>query len=194
MDGAGAPRGRSARQVADLRDSRIELAKRAGQRRGWTAEVFELYGKPAKKRYKTFVTTWRPAGGTIRVVLVDEADGWVAFFCTDTNATVAEILMTVADRFSLEITIRDCKEVVGAGQQQVRFVRANIGAFHICPWTFRVTEAWEWGRAEGELGNSQESPWDDSSRHPNNHVWAVLGLVTMTDCPHRWLSSPRSRR
>ena len=45
-------------------ENRIELAKRAGQRRGWTTEVFELYGKPAKKRYKTFVATWRPAGGT----------------------------------------------------------------------------------------------------------------------------------
>jgi hypothetical protein len=30
--------------------------------------VFDLYGKPARKRYKTFVATWRPAGGAIRVV------------------------------------------------------------------------------------------------------------------------------
>jgi hypothetical protein len=29
--------------------NRIELAKRAGQRRGWTTGVFELYGKRAKK-------------------------------------------------------------------------------------------------------------------------------------------------
>jgi hypothetical protein len=55
----------------------------------------------------------------------------------------------VADRFSLEITFRDCKEIVGAGQQQVRFVWANIGAFHICLWTFTMAEAW--GRAEGDL-------------------------------------------
>jgi hypothetical protein len=101
--------------------------------------------KGAKTRYKTFEATWRPAGGTIRVVLVDEPNGWVAFFCTDVNATVAEILATVADRFSLEITFRDCKDIVGAGQQQVRFVWANIGAFHICLWTFTMTEAWAWG-------------------------------------------------
>ena len=103
------------------------------------------------KRYKTFLATWRPAGGVIRVVLVDEPTGWVAFFCTDPAASVADILATVADRFSLEITFRDCKEVVGAGQQQVRFVWANIGAFHICLWTFTMTEAWAWGRAEEEL-------------------------------------------
>jgi hypothetical protein len=54
--------------------------------------------------------------GVIRVVLVDEPTGWRAYFCTDPAATVADILTTVADRFSLEITFRDCKEVVGAGQ------------------------------------------------------------------------------
>ena len=87
----------------------------------------------------------------IRVVLVDEPSGWVAFFCTDIKASVAEILATVADRFALETTFRDCKEIVGAGQQQVRFVWANVGAFHICLWTFTMTEAWAWSRSEDEL-------------------------------------------
>ena len=82
---------------------RIVLAKRAGQKRGWTTGTFELYGKAVEKRYKTFEATWRPAGGVIRVVLVDEPKGWVAFFCTEPSATVADILGLVADRFSLEI-------------------------------------------------------------------------------------------
>ena len=50
---------------------RISLAKRAGQRCGWTAEAFTLYGERVTKRYKTFLATWRPAGGVIRVVLMD---------------------------------------------------------------------------------------------------------------------------
>src|SRR5829696_4464796 len=91
-------------------DRRIELAKRAGQRRGWTSTVFALYGRPTPKRYKTFVATWRPAGGAIRVVLVDEPTGWVAFFCTDPAATVADILTAAANRFALETAFRDCKE------------------------------------------------------------------------------------
>jgi DDE superfamily endonuclease len=147
---------------------RIALIERAVQRRGWTTGVFDLYGKPAKKRYKTFVATWKPAGGAIRVVLVDEPGGWVAFFCTDVSASVAEILATVADRFALETTFRDCKEVIGAGQQQVRFVWANIGAFHICLWTFTMTEAWAWGRLEVELVDRSESPWDDPNRRPSH--------------------------
>jgi hypothetical protein len=56
-------------------EHRIALAKRAGQTRGWTTGTFELYGKAVQKRYKTFVATWRPAGGAIRVVLVDEPTG-----------------------------------------------------------------------------------------------------------------------
>ena len=121
-----------------------------------------------KKRYKTFVATWRPVGGLIRVVLVDEPDGWVAFFCTDVEASVEEILATVADRFSLETTFRDCKEIVGAGQQQVRFVWANIGAFHICLWTFTMTEAWAWTREKDELVDRSASPWDDPDRRPSH--------------------------
>ncbi|MEJ7640040.1 MAG: transposase [Singulisphaera sp.] len=108
-------------------EEKIDLAKRGGQRRGWSSETLTLYGVATAKRYKTFLATWRPAGGPIRVVLVDEESGWRAYFCTDLSASVADILRTVAGRFSLEITFRDLKEIVGAGQQQVRFVWANTG-------------------------------------------------------------------
>ena len=147
---------------------RIDLAKRAGQRRGWTTGTFDLYGKSTIKRYKPFPATWGPVGGVIRVVLVDEPTGWIAYFCTDVSASVADILTTVADRFSLEITFRDCKEIVGAGQQQVRFVWANIGAFPICVWTFTMTEAWAWSRTDQELVDRSTSPWDTPSRRPRH--------------------------
>jgi hypothetical protein len=86
-------------------EHRIDLARRGGQRRGWSSGVFDLYGKPTVKRSRTFLATWRPAGGVIRVVLVvlvDESAGWRAFFCTDPSASVADILSAIADRFSLE--------------------------------------------------------------------------------------------
>jgi hypothetical protein len=125
-------------------EDKIDLAKRAGQRRGWSSETLTLYGVATVKRYKTFLATWRPAGGPIRVVLVDEESGWRAYFCTDLSASVADILGAVADRFSLEISFRECKQVVGAGQQQVRFLWASVGAFHVCLWAFTMTEAWAW--------------------------------------------------
>lgn len=148
---------------------RIVLAKRAGQRRGWASGTFELYGNPTPKKYKTFLATWRPAGGVIRVVLVDEPKGWVAFFCTDPDATVDAILGLVADRFSLETAFRDIKEVVGAGQQQVRFVWASVGSFHLCLWAFTMTETWAWNRSGDALvAHRSASPWDDKPRRPSH--------------------------
>ena len=147
---------------------RLNLAKRAGQRRGWQRGVFDLYGQPTAKVYKTFPATWRPAGGLIRVVLVKETRGWIAFFCTNPDASVADVLEAVADRFSLETAFRDVKEVVGAGQQQVRFIGANIGAFHLCLWTYTMTEAWAWSRPDHELAERSASPWDDANRRPSH--------------------------
>jgi hypothetical protein len=150
-------------------ETRISLAKRGGQTRGWATGTFALYGKATAKRYKSFVATWRPAGGAIRVVLVDEPNGRVAFFCTDPAAAVVDILESVAARFSLEVTFRDLKTVVGAGQQQVRRVRASVGAFHVCLWTFTMTEAWAWGRDNDRLvGHRSASPWDDGARRPSH--------------------------
>jgi hypothetical protein len=146
----------------------IDLAKRGGRRRGWSTGTFDLYGEGVVKQYKTFLATRRPAGGVIRVVLVDEPTGWRAYFCTDASATVGDILTAVADRFSLEIAVRECKQVVGAGQQQVRFIWAKVGAFHVRLRTFTMTEAWAWDRKEEELVDRSASPWDVASRRPSH--------------------------
>jgi hypothetical protein len=149
-------------------ERRIDLAKRAGQRRGWLTGTFDLYGRRVAKRYKSFVATWRPAGGAIRVVLVDEPTGWAAFFSTDPTATAADILTTVAGRFSLEQAFKDVKAVGGAGEQQVRKVTTNVGAFHICLWTYTLTEAWAWGRSAERVADRSASPWDDPGRRPSH--------------------------
>jgi hypothetical protein len=147
---------------------RLDLAKRAGQRRGWRTEELVLYGAAAVKRTKTFLATWPPAGGVLRVVLVDEPGGWRAYFCTDVAATVADILGAVADRFSLELAFRDLKEVWGVGQQQVRNVWASVGAYHLGLWLYTLVELWAWGRSEGQLVDRSASPWDAEYRRPSH--------------------------
>jgi hypothetical protein len=147
---------------------RLDLAKRAGQRRGWQTGTFDLYGKETRKSCKTFLATWRPAGGIIRVVLVQERRGWVAFFATDPAAGVADILVAVAQRFGLETAFRDCKQEVGAGEQQVRKLAASVGCFHICLWAYTLAEAWAWGKAADGLVDRADCPWDQSSRRPSH--------------------------
>jgi hypothetical protein len=52
--------------------NRISLAKRAGQKRGWQTATCSLYNETATKTYKTFLATYLPVGGVIRVVLIKE--------------------------------------------------------------------------------------------------------------------------
>lgn len=146
----------------------IDLAKRAGHRQGWQNQTFTLYGKEQRKQYKTFLATYPPADGLIRVVLVKEKKGWVAFFCTDAAASVAQILEAVADRAALEQVFHDIKEVHGAGQQQVRNYWANVAAFNMNLWLHTLIELWAWDRPHEELANRQASPWDDATRRPSH--------------------------
>lgn len=80
------------------------------------------------KTIKTFLATWKPAGGVICVVLVKEEDGWRAYRCTDPDASVRDILEAAAARTTLEPPFKEVKEVAGAGQQQLRSWRPNEGA------------------------------------------------------------------
>jgi hypothetical protein len=147
---------------------RLSLAKRAGQRRGWRSDEFELYGRHERRRYKTFLATWRPAGGVIRVVLTEQGKGWAAFFCTDPQASVADVLTAVADRASIEQAFHDLKEVWGAGQQQLRNLWANIGAFHLNLWLHTLVEVWAWDRPPARLIDRAGSPWDNADRRPSH--------------------------
>jgi DDE superfamily endonuclease len=148
---------------------RLSLAKRAGHRQGWQTTRVYLYGKWMTKTYKTFRATYRPARGTIRIVLVREDDGsWVAFGCTDSEATVAAILEAVADRSAIEQDFKDVKEVEGAGQQQVRNLWANIGAWNICLWAYTLVEWWAWGQPKKALCDRSASPWDTPARRPSH--------------------------
>jgi hypothetical protein len=148
---------------------RISLAKRAGQKRGWQAVECVQYGEKVSKTVKTFLATWRPAGGLIRVVLVKEEDGeWLPFFSTDARASAAEILEAVADRNALEQTNKDVKEVWGAGQQQVRNVHSSEGCFNLCLWMYSLVEAWAWDKPQEELVDRSGSPWDSEPRRPSH--------------------------
>jgi hypothetical protein len=147
----------------------ISLAKRAGQRRGWLVRTFVLYGVPVTKRYKTFLATYRPAGGLIRVVLVTENDGsWRAYFCTHADASVVEILEAVADRSALEQVFHDVKEVHGVGQAQTRNYWSNVAVYHVKLWWHTLIELWAWHRSATELVDRKRSPWDDAERRPSH--------------------------
>lgn len=147
---------------------RISLAKRAAARRGWKTVKCIQYGKPVVKKYKSFLATYRPAYGTIRVVIVQEATGPQFFFCTDPEANVVEILETFADRAAIEQDFHDLKVIWGIGKQQLRYLWANIGAYHLNLWMHSLVELWAWTKRKSELCNRRDSPWDDPGRRPSH--------------------------
>lgn len=147
---------------------RIALAKRAGQQRGWRTMTCTLYSQEVTKTYKTFLATYRPAGGVIRVVLVKEEHGWAAFFGTDPTATPKEILEAFADRATIEQNFHDQKEVWGTGQQQVRNIWTNVGVFHLNLWMHTFVELWAWHLPHEQLCDRSDSPWDDPDRRPSH--------------------------
>ena len=162
----GQPRGRG--RPRKYGKNRLSLAKRAGHRQGWQTTECTLYNKPVVKTYKTFLATYGPVGGVIRVVLVKEDHGWFAFFCTDPNATVAEVLEAFADRATIEQDFHDVKEVWGSGQQQVRNIWTNVAVYHLNLWMHTLTELWAWQRSHGQLCDRSDSPWEDPKRRPSH--------------------------
>lgn len=148
--------------------NRIVLAERAADPEGWQTVECEQYGEKVTKTIKTFLATWRPAGGVIRVVIVKEDDDWLPLFCTKAEAMAVEILEAVADRNALEQTNKDVKEVWGAGEQQVRNVDSNIGCYNLNLWMYSLVEAWAWHKEEEELVDRSDSPWDYEPRRPSH--------------------------
>jgi len=148
--------------------NRLCLAKRAGQSRGWQTIQCTLYNETVTKTYKTFLATYGPVGGVIRVVLVEEEHGWFALFCTDPDARVVEILEAFAGRATIEQDFHDVKEVWGSGQQQVRNIWTNVAVYHLNLWMHTLVELWAWNQNHKQLCDRSDSPWDNADRRPSH--------------------------
>lgn len=148
--------------------NKISLTKRAAHCSGWQTAQCTIYGKTTTKLYKTFLATYGPVGGVIRVVIVEEDRDWYPFFSTDPNATAVEIIEAYGDRATIEQDFRDVKEVWGAGQQQVRNIWCNMAVYHLNLWSHTLVELWCWNRSHDELCDRRLSPWDDAERRPSH--------------------------
>lgn len=166
---ARAPAGQRGRgQPRKYGKHKLSLTRRAGQGRGWKRVRVTLYGRGELKRIKTFLATWKPVGGAMRVVLVREEEGWRAFFCTDVNASAEMILEAVGQRNAIAQTFHDLKEVQGTGQQQLRNYHANLAAWNLHLWLFTLVEVWAWDRPAETLCDRSAAPWDDAHRRPSH--------------------------
>jgi hypothetical protein len=148
---------------------RIKLANSVKNSAGWFKINAVLYGKQEFKEVKLFKALYKPAGCLVQVLVVRESkDCLRAFMCTDLMASAVEILETVADRYAIEQNFSDLKEIEGAGQQQVRTLGSNLGAFHLNLWLHSLVELWSWDKSAKVLCDRSDSPWDDVDRRPSH--------------------------
>jgi hypothetical protein len=147
---------------------RIHLKRRAAHPLGWEQVECLVYGQLITKTIKTFLATYRPAEGVIRVVIVKEDNRCESFFCTDPVATPREIIEAFGDRAAIEQDFHDVKEVWGAGQQQVRNIWTNVAAFNLNLWVPTLVECWAWHKSADEIRDRRNSPWDDPHRRPSH--------------------------
>lgn len=148
---------------------RIKLTNIINSSDGWFKVRAFLYGKEEIKEVKVFKALYKPAGCMVVVLVVRESkDCFRAFMCTDLTASAVEILEAVADRYAIEQNFSDIKEIEGAGQQQVRTIGSNIGAFHLNLWLHSMVELWAWDKSAKVLCNRSNSPWDDACRRPSH--------------------------
>jgi DDE superfamily endonuclease len=147
---------------------RIHLKRRAAHPLGWEQVECSVYGQLVTKTVKTFLATYRPAEGMIRVVIVKEDNRCEYFFCTDPQATPREIIEAFGDRAAIEQDFHDVKEIWGAGQQQVRNIWTNVAAFNLNLWVHTLVECWAWHKSADEIRDRRDSPWDDPTRRPSH--------------------------
>jgi len=148
---------------------RIKLNNVVKSSDGWFNVKAFLYGKQEIKDVKVFKALYKSAGCLVQVLVIHEGkDCFRAFMCTDLTASAAQILEAVADRCAIEQNFSDLKEIEGAGQQQVRTLYSNIGAFHLNLWLYSMVEMWAWNKSVKALCNRGNSPWDDANRRPSH--------------------------
>jgi len=149
--------------------NKINVVKRATNKKGWQTITYSCRGVETTRQYKTFLATSKLVGGPIRVVLLRFDDGnWAPYFCTDISADVRDVLETVAARWAIEEHFHDVKEVWGAGQQQVRNLWSSIGCWHLNQWLYTMVELCCWDLPKSELTSRQDRPWDNPDRRPSH--------------------------
>ena len=129
-------------------------------------ECFQ-YQQTVTNTVKTFLATWKPAGGVIRVVLVKEDNDWLPYFSTDPEASVKDILEAAAGRTSLEQVFKDVKED-GGRPAAVALLAGQRGEFNFCLWSYAAVEWWAWDEPFERLCDREDSPWDDAERRPSH--------------------------
>ncbi|MGO9571157.1 MAG: transposase [Desulfomonilaceae bacterium] len=106
-----------------------------------------LYGKHVTVMIHEFKAVWSRSAGNVplKIVLARDPKGKFddcVFFDTDPDASAGRILATYSGRWSIEITIRETKNLLGSAHPQCRSEKAVFRAPMIAYWAYCLVVVW----------------------------------------------------
>lgn len=106
-----------------------------------------LYGRPVTVMVHEFNAVWSRSAGNVplKIVLARDPKGKYddcVFFDTDPDASADLILATYSGRWSIEITIRETKNLLGSAHAQCRSEKAVFRAPMVAYWAYCLVVVW----------------------------------------------------
>ena len=127
-----------------------------------------VYGQTITKTYKTFLATYPPAGGVIRVVMVKEDHGWHRLLLHRPDGQRPRDPRSVRRPRDDRARLSRRQGSLGNRQQQVRNIWTNLAVYNLNLWMHTLVELWAWDKQHDELCDRADSPWDDAERRPSH--------------------------
>jgi hypothetical protein len=98
--------------IDKFKGDKICMNLRASHKQGWQETECQLYGKRVMKTYKTFtavskMTAYKP----VRILIVQEANGWIPLLSTDTSLSAQETIERYGVCFGIGEVFKGLKEV-----------------------------------------------------------------------------------
>jgi hypothetical protein len=137
----------------------------------WDALFVELYGKATVVSAHRFNAIWYRVGGNeiLSIVLVSDPDGEypdTVLFDTDTNASDLDTIKRYGRRWSIEITNREIKHLLGSADPQCRTENSVQRAPLMAYWSYCLVVLWFVDQFEkGKDFLFTRAPW-----YPKKHI------------------------
>ena len=189
--GLGRPRKKGCRLLSPRQWANSSIAK-------WRSVTISIYGKTVSVLVKSRTCLWYTVAGTrlIRIVLTRDPRGRIedrTYFCTDSDASLEQVLVRFSHRWLIEVCFRDAKQHLGLEDPQNGWSKRRPGSrlqkkrpgpqprgrrgeraiLHTAPMVFvayAITVMWylESPQAHGDVhARRREAPWYQTKRRPS---------------------------
>jgi len=157
------------------KDERLPSLAQLATRGSWRTGTVSRYGKQAQVETLALDCLWYSVlrDQPVRVVLCRErkADGFdIALISTDTDTSACDLLACYSERWAIEVSFQDAKQVLGVGEAHNRTQRAVL---RTVPFGFlcqSITICWYAlaGQADADVERRRlKAPWHRDKRAPS---------------------------